>query len=486
MGNEKICIASKTVELAESATYLEMTNRLCYYDAPNANGVMLPSDGAKERAETLVDMPVVARYRVNAKGEPDLGGHECYINPVTGEVEYHTENIGTHMAVEVRDDEVYINGEKHTLPCLFAKCRIWARNKNVVSAVKRLFSEGKLFSSWEILSYKYEYENGVKTLSDYAFEANCLLGTGYEPAYGTNACALEVASENPEVIIASALVADVAEREDTMKKIDVEKERIDAEAEASVAEQDFVISQEEPVEQTPAEEPEVDDADGEHESSALTMEDLYRRIEQACRSKVRGFYLWVVFPEDHVAWGRDSNGGDNLYTDLLAFTYTVEGDYVTVGEPEPVTLSVSPRDVNAAIAERDSAIAEANQMVNDLREQVAQLAPYKEEHERAEREKAEQERLAKREALNEKLTKSNLFSADELSSDRVVELLDNLDAVGVNSMIAERYLEKIQNDSASSSEQETSSKKQLEVAAVVGADSEATFVDFMATLLNNK
>ena len=95
MGNEKICIASKTVELAESETYLEMTNRLCYYDAPNANGVMLPSDGAKERAETLVDMPVVARYRVNAKGEPDLGGHECYINPVTGEVEFHTENIVT-------------------------------------------------------------------------------------------------------------------------------------------------------------------------------------------------------------------------------------------------------------------------------------------------------------------------------------------------------------------------------------------------------
>ena len=152
MNNDKILLASHAVELSETSTYIELTNRLCYYDESNLNGVILPSEGAKEKADTLVGMPVVAKYRQDADGKPNLGGHEVSINPVTNEVRFGTENVGTHMSVEIKDDTVSVNGVAKTLPCLFATSRIWTRNKNVVAAIKRLFSEKRLFTSWELLA----------------------------------------------------------------------------------------------------------------------------------------------------------------------------------------------------------------------------------------------------------------------------------------------------------------------------------------------
>ena len=68
---------AEIVDVAEHSTYLELTSRICYYDAPNLNGDMLPYDDTTlDRAQTLVNMPVQAKYRVNANGEASLGGHE--------------------------------------------------------------------------------------------------------------------------------------------------------------------------------------------------------------------------------------------------------------------------------------------------------------------------------------------------------------------------------------------------------------------------
>ncbi len=207
--NEKIKISSAALELSETTNYIELTNRLCYYGEPNLNGVMLPVEGAEEHAKSLVLQPVVAKYKV-VGNKPDLGGHE-YRNGTFG-----TENIGVHEEVEVRTDTVPVNGEQKTLPCLFAKSRIWTRNTNVVAAVKRLFSEGRLHSSWEIAVSDYEYKDGIKILKDYVFESNALLGTNSQPAYGDAASALTMAEteEQPEVIIAEALAKDLGLKEE--------------------------------------------------------------------------------------------------------------------------------------------------------------------------------------------------------------------------------------------------------------------------------
>ena len=182
MVKETVCLASKTVELSEHPAYIELKNLLCYYDAPNENGVQLPSEEALIKAETLIDMPVVAKYRI-VNGKPDLGGHEAYYDSKTKEVKFGTDTIGTHQSVYIEDTEIEIDGEIQKLPCLYAISRVWTRNKNVVEAIKRLFDEGKLTSSWEICVNAYDFKAGIKILTDYYFEANCLLGSNILPAY---------------------------------------------------------------------------------------------------------------------------------------------------------------------------------------------------------------------------------------------------------------------------------------------------------------
>ena len=55
MENENTLVfSSADIELSEFSTYIELRSRLCWYGYPNANGVILPVDGAEEKAQTLV------------------------------------------------------------------------------------------------------------------------------------------------------------------------------------------------------------------------------------------------------------------------------------------------------------------------------------------------------------------------------------------------------------------------------------------------
>lgn len=211
---ESVCFSSKTIELSENENYIELTNRVCYYNAPNLNNVELPyDDSSLEKAKTLINMPVVAKYTTNSSGEPTFKGHEVSYDE-DGNIYFGTDNIGTHFDVYIKDDTVVTDlaGTTQTLPCLFAKYRIWKRNKNVVDAVHRLYNEGKLYSSWEIDVLSYQYNNNVKTLNDYVFLGNCLLGYEYAyPAYGQDAKAIQMSEKESQLLVAEAFSKDLIE-----------------------------------------------------------------------------------------------------------------------------------------------------------------------------------------------------------------------------------------------------------------------------------
>ena len=127
MNTENILISSTTVDIAEHDLYLELQNRLCYYDDKNLNNVLLPYKGCEKEAltyaQTLINMPVQAKYK-KVNNLDDLGSHELSITN-KGEVVWGTESIGTHTAVEIKEDTVTtVSGETKVLPCLFATCRI--------------------------------------------------------------------------------------------------------------------------------------------------------------------------------------------------------------------------------------------------------------------------------------------------------------------------------------------------------------------------
>jgi hypothetical protein len=498
MNHEMIEYSSKTIELAENEQYLELVNRVCYYDAPNLNGVELPSEGAEEKAQTLVNMPVVAKYTQNTQGQPTFMGHEVSVDD-DGNVVFGTDTIGTHTEAWIAEDDVTIGNETKRLPCLFAKYRIWARNKNVVAAVKRLYSENKLYSSWELSSLAYNFSNGIKTITDYLFEGNALLGYEYAlPAYGVdNAKAISLATEEDRgLMLAEAFARDlISEKEDGDKTMFnntneavVENQTVEAtvveETPEVVAEPETVAEQtvepvvddtattgdntaeqttvenepetsneepatEEPVVSNENEQPEVAEEPDANVStpdvSALTMSDLRRKLEKACHEKVRGCGdLWIsfLFPEDHAAWAECWPRESEL--DYLLFNYEVSGDEVIVNEPIPVKLTVALPQVNDMIAEKNEALSQASVKIQELTAEVETLKPFKAQADALQEEQAKAEHEAAEQELLKFAQSSKQFTEEELSGDEFQQFIHNLDKAAIQAMIADRLVASFQ------------------------------------------
>ena len=452
-------MSSNVIELSEHKTYIELTRRLCYYDYPNLNGVQLNSDTAEEKAQSLLMQPVVAKYK-RIRNKDDLGGHECSVDN-NGNVTFGTVPIGVNVAVEIKNDTININNNTVETPCLFATSRIWTRNKNVCSAIKRLFAEGKLHSSWEILTENAEYVNNVKILKDYVFEADALLGSTSNPAYGECATTLCVASaEDPEILLSEAIANDFnidnsETKEDKTLKIKENESVVTSENADVVTDEVVETSQEtENVETTETNndtETETVNTSSEEESqevvdnsetvdvSALTVRDLRCKIEKACRDKIR--YCWVAFmfpTENYVLVEFDERESELEY---MKFAYTVNGEDVTVGEPEKVKLAVSVADINSEISEKNDVIIKANEEITALKSEVETLTKYKEMFEQAEAEKAADELAKKKKCLSEYAVRSGYISSEEIeSSEEIKKLIDAVDENGIKAIIVDRLM----------------------------------------------
>lgn len=435
MDKERICLSSRTIDIAESKEYIDLTNRLCYYDAPNLNQVILSSVNAEEKAKTLINMPVVAKYMINANGEPTFGGHECYIDE-DGDFCFGTDTIGTHMNAYVENDTVNVNGIIKTLPCLFAQYRIWKRNKNVVAAVKRLFDLDRLYSSWELETIEYSYKDGFKTITDYSFLANCLLG--YEnsyPAYGIDAKGISMSSTPSLFMIAESFSRDLIENSDKEEKL------LDKEAKAAETEEMKTVNQSQ-VTKEPA-------STG-MEESALTELDLRSKLTEACKEKLNK-WCWVSFhfPIEHIIWVEAEGRKSEL--DYVVFSYSVENDEVSLSDPEEMKLTVSAQEINKyvdekskEISEKDGIIADLNAKVQELTGTISDLSTYKEKFEEAEQQRIEAENEMKREELKEYALSSNMFTVEELeTSEELSAMIRNIDRAGIQSEIADRVIEEM-------------------------------------------
>ena len=458
MNKEKTFLTSSTIELSEdeeNSQFLTLVNRICYYDEPNLNSVLLPSDTAEECAQSLIDMPVYAKCRTNADGEPTFGSHEVALD-ADGELFFDTTPIGVHTAVEIKDDTVDVNGKLETLPCLFATQKIWKRNKNAVAAIKRLFAEGKLHNSWEIASYEYSFADGVKTITGYEFEGNTFLGYEFaDPAYGKDAKVVSL-SQTDELMVAEALSRDLIDQksskeDETLKKNKTSAQvepQVDTQVDPQATEPAVEPAQVAPVEPTvepaqaepqniePAQaesaEPQPEEPQGEPVVASLTDWDIQRKIDEGARDLIDGWY-WVayLFPEEHKALLR-VEGGDEL--SYMQVSYVVnDDDTVTVSDPVDVKLSVSVSEINSKVAELTDTIASLNQKVNDLTAEVETLTPYREAAQKAEHDAAE----AKLRAYAEN---SKQFTEEELQSEEMTKIFSELDESVLKMMIADRVV----------------------------------------------
>ena len=416
-------MSSNVIELSEHKTYIELTRRLCYYDYPNLNGVQLNSDTAEEKAQSLLMQPVVAKYK-RIRNKDDLGGHECSVDN-NGNVTFGTVPIGVNVAVEIKNDTVNINNNTVETPCLFATSRIWTRNKNVCSAIKRLFAEGKLHSSWEILTENAEYVNNVKILKDYVFEADALLGSTSNPAYGECATTLCVASaEDPEILLSEAIANDFnidnsEAKEDKTLKIKENESVVTSENENADVITDEVV-------------------ETSQETENVETTETTETVSEAREAKAEKIEDTTADENTEKSEESNSDNTDTSNEEVVSDTDTIIAN------------------LKQEIVEKNDAIIKANDEIANLKAVNESLMQYKEMYEKVEAEKAADELAKKKKCLSEYAVRSGYISSDEIeSSEEIKKLIDAVDENGVKAIIVDRLMAQKSNVVVETSETAT-------------------------------
>ena len=496
MEKQDTVIASKVIEISEHPSYLELTDRVFYYDAPNANGVQIDFDlNSLEKAQSLVDMPVLAQFICDNTGKPTLGGHAVKYTPGGG-IKFGTSAIGVHTNVWIDDAEVTtFGGEKKTAKCLFSTMRIWSRFEKMVAAVKRLYEENRLYNSWEISVGSYEVFDGIKRLINYEFIGNALLGEA-QPAYGSASQVLAISSEeddDPQLLIAEALSADLlsgdsasninqlddtkSDRKEMTPKMEANENIVVENSEVETKEEVVETVVEEIVEETAevnaeeienSEEAEVseenpvsDDAqannaeveasedvdtenteaeESEEVSAKQTSEDIYRMIYDAV-DKLRDdkgdwYYVAMLFPEDKLVLVQNPRMPK---LEFVQYSYEITDDEAVLSNKQDVEMTISPLNINSEIESKNNALAEANSRIEEL-------SKCKEELDKIRAEQASAERAEAVNKLRDYVVKSGRFTDEEIASEEVQKAINDLNEAWIKAEIADRLVASMAGD----------------------------------------
>lgn len=456
----------------------------------NGNQVALNRETIESWMSTLVGNPLVGKLVVAPKGELDFSGHNMKVVTRKDDdgneyktAEFDTDAFGSFQSVGIEkiDDTDFI----------VASCKIWKRYPKACATILRRIESGTLNTSWEIDVLKAH--KGIvggrmaKIIDDGVFTAHCLLGANVEPAYKCSKL-LEVAETDFGLELANAYIEDTKEisniesNEKEAKNLELNKDKetqtaqVENPTETEQAEQTATESTTEPT--TPAEpdvqtseeggetppptEPETStepagepEPESTTETSSLTGRDLYMKLEDAVSKISSDYYMTDMFPEDHTIWCKKWGYMNEL--DYIMFPYTVEGDEVSLGEPQNITLTVSVSQVNTKIDELNKTVASLNTELQSAKDEIAELTPYKEQAEKAAAEKAEAELAQKKENLRQYAISSKIITEAELTGEgEFASMIENLDEAGINGVIASRCVEAAKNAKPAEKNIETS------------------------------
>ena len=469
---------------ADYKTYKEATFLISVLDEWDENNRLIPKEVGEKYHSTIVGFPIVAKLIRDEDGNPvDFRGHEMQViinEDGTTDYRFDTVPIGSVLDswIETREVAGY-DGEKD---CIMIKTKLWSdRFPEYFTVLDKLWAENNVKSSWELTVEKSEQTIRGKIIKAFSFLGNCLLGSsvlGAVPGAGVYEYAQSDKDDksNSELILASALSKDcegfsdnnTEAKEDNMAKTQeiAEEKVVETPTEASevkventdtpVAEvSEGETSESENKEGASAETSEGEKYEETPETSALTVRDLRVKISEACRKTYRWFYICFMFPAGNYVLGKTDEDDENEL-DYVKFTYTVNGDEVTVGEPEKVTLSVSVAEINSTIAEKNDAIVKANSEIQTLKAENEKLISYKTRCEKEDAEKAKNELSEKKEALKKYALDSKQVTEAELETDEFKTIISELNESKLKEIISDRVVASLSKESKAETKVETS------------------------------
>ena len=394
----------------------------------NLNSVRLNRNRIDEWLYTLVDQPLVGKIVMRADGTKDFTGHNARIVKRTAEdgseyedVEFDTSAFGTFQDVAIEE----IDGRE----CIVATAKVWRRFHDASTIIEKRCESGDLHTSWEVgvdeASMEIEDGRPVKVIDRGHFIGHCLLGKNVLPAYPCSGL-LDVAEVDEDQALLNAIVRETMVSEE-IEDMPNPNEEIVVEP---VVEEVAPAVEEAEIVDTPAEEPAP-----EVEQSALTHWDLQSAIARAARAKYETWlYIAYWFPEEHVCWAKTDKCENELA--FVMFSYEVTADEeIIIGEPTPVTLTVSVSSLNDHIAELNNTIAELSANNTRLENEVAALDVFRKAHEEAEHAQAVAE-------LRQYVVDSGRFTEDEIDGE-LSSVIEELDRSRINAMISERVVDEM-------------------------------------------
>lgn len=473
MENERILLSGTPIEIADFKEYKLATFLISVCDEPDLEGRIIPKESADLYHSSIVGFPIVAKLVRNTAGEAvDFAGHEMYLvknEKGKKEVRFGTRPIGSVVKSWTEDREVAgYTGKKH---CVMIQAKLWStRYPEYFKVLDKLWAANNVKSSWELVVSEAVQTTKGKILKAFSFIGNALLGSsviGAVPGAGVYEYAQKTDDSNdPEFELAMALSQDVAVSNNQRKEgdADMEKEKNtpveEAEEKEKVAPATETSANEADTEGASKDNNNGDDAntvsgEGNAETASMTDYDIRKKIRKAYQEQTHCYgYVSFFFPAENKAWMEKGCRDSELDYDVVE--YTVENDEVTITSITPCKLTVSVAEVNDALAARDDAIAKANAQINDLTAKVAELKPYKDAADKAERERIEQETAEKRKAFKAEMVKTKLFTEEEIeTSEALMAMVNNMDEAAFKAEVAERFIKNMQN----STETETAEVK---------------------------
>lgn len=506
---ESVILESSIIEVSELDShpdYLQAKFVISDFDT-NKNGVRLNRDTIEEWMSTLVGSPLLGKItkQQNNKGE-DFASHEMKIVSFKGEdgkkhrkAVFDTSAFGvfTDVGIEKVDD----------VECIVATARVWKRFEKACKIIQERAENLK--SSWEIATEKYtttiEKGSPVKIIDMGRFIGHCCLGSLIPPAYDRTAV-LEVASEQEDelnialmedlqnlnissnieteekevksmqdnVEIITEQTAEVVDTVTTSETIETETPTETSEIVENTEQQDGDVvveastaTEEQTVETSNEETPANDTVEQDAEVSALTSNDLRCKLERAFDKLVDAEghrycgWCYMLFPADNTAWFREC--GRDIETELIEVKYTVENDNVTITETNKVVLTVSPREINQVIAQKDNAIIEMSAQIQSLNDKVAELQPYKDKIDEIEKAEKEAQFEKDKKELSDYAISSGYITTEELeTSEELKGYIEKLDKASIKSLIADRVVASLTKKVDKVDEVETSTKNETQ------------------------
>lgn len=477
MNNENMIIQGLGFEISEDKSnpdYLQGRFCVCDFDT-NKNNVSLNRETIDEWVSTLVGTPLVAKIVKNFKNKEDFTSHNMKIVSVKDkDGKTHKKAVFDTSAFGVCTD-VSIETSEDGNDYIYANYKIWKRFENACKIIKE--RANNLKTSWEICTEEFtqKVKNGIltKQIDKGRFIGLAMLGSDIEPAYDSSGL-LEVASEQTDELNI-ALMEDLEnlnissdintnekevkpEMEDNVVLTNEPVETTEISETVEVSEEDNIVETseetvetvEQPSETEVSNEEQLEVDNVETETSALTDNDLRHRLNRAFDEIVDNEghrycgWCFMLFPADNTAWFREC--GCNLETELIEVKYSVENDNVVITEHNKVVLTVSPREINKVIAQKDNAIVEMSAQIQSLNDKVAELQPYKDkvdEIEKAERlAKFEQD---KKELANYAISSGYITQEEIETSEEIKGYIESLDKTSIKSLISDRVVANLAN-----------------------------------------